>query len=91
MTLMDDDMPETLRRLAARAIEPNALNLTEDERIAVATELYRLADAITAEPITPGDQVAKRQALRRVEWLTQWLQRALETAGSGTAQGSARQ
>lgn len=81
MTQTDDDMPETLRRLAASAIEPNRLNLTEDERIAVATELYRLADAITIEPVTQGDIDAKRQALRRVAWLTQWLQRALLPPG----------
>jgi hypothetical protein len=91
MTQMDDDMPETLRRLAARAIEPNALNLTEEERIAVATELYRLADAITAEPTTPGDKEAKQQALRRVAWLTQWMQRAIDTSGTDTTKGSARQ
>lgn len=77
MTQPEDDMPETLRRLAARTIEPNTLNLTEEERIAVATELYRLADAVTAEPVTQGDIEAKRQALRRVSWLTHWLQRAL--------------
>lgn len=77
MTQPEDDMPETLRRLAASAIEPNHLNLTEAERIAVATELYRLADAITIEPVTQGDVEAKRQALRRVAWLTQWLDRAL--------------
>lgn len=77
MTQTDDDMPEMLRRLAASAIAPNRLNLTEDERIAVATELYRLADAITIQPVTQGDIEAKRQALRRVAWLTQWLQRAL--------------
>lgn len=81
MTQTDDDMPETLRRLAASAIEPNRLNLTEDERIAVAAELYRLADAITIEPVTQTDIDAKRQALRRVAWLTQWLQRALLPPG----------
>lgn len=83
MTLPEDEMPETLRRLAARTIEPNSLNLTEDERIAVASELYRLADAITAHPATPGDIEAKRQALRRVAWLTQWLQRALPASEQG--------
>ena len=81
MILPEDDMPETLRRLAARAIEPNTLNLTKEERIAVATELYRLADAVTAGPATQGDTEARQQALRRVAWLTHWLQRALHTPG----------
>jgi hypothetical protein len=75
MTQSNDDMPETLRRLAATAIEPKGLDLTDDERIAIVTELYRLADAITIEPVTKGDIEARRQALRRVAWLTQWLQR----------------
>lgn len=83
MTSPDDDMPDTLRDLAARAMDANALNLTEEERIAIATELYRLADAITATPATSGDVEAKRQALRRVAWLTQWLQRALNAPEQG--------
>jgi hypothetical protein len=73
-----DDMPEFLRRLAQRAMEDGLMNLTEAERIDVATELYRLADAITVEPVTQGDIDARRQAIRRVAWLTKWLERAMQ-------------
>ncbi len=73
-----DDMPEFLRRLALRAMDDGLLNLSESERIEVATELYRLADAITVEPVTQGDIDAQRQAIRRVAWLTKWLERATQ-------------
>ncbi|NBE07646.1 hypothetical protein [Paragemmobacter ruber] len=73
-----DDMPDFLRRLAQRTIEDGLMNLTEAERIDVATELYRLADAITVEPVTQGDIEARRQAIRRVDWLIRWLDRAAQ-------------
>lgn len=72
----EDDMSDRLHRLAQRAMEDGLLNLTAAERQDVATELYRLADAVTVDPVTQGDAEAKRQAMRRVAWLTNWLERA---------------
>lgn len=73
-----DATPDLLRRLAVRAMDDGLLNLTDAERIEVATELYRLADAITVEPVTQGDIEAQKQAIRRVAWLTKWLERATQ-------------
>lgn len=71
-----DTTPDLLRRLALRAMNDGLLNLTDSERIEVATELYRLADAVTVQPVTQGDIDAQKQAIRRVAWLTKWLERA---------------
>lgn len=73
-----DDTPDVLRRLAQRTLEDGLMNLTEAERVEVASELYRLADAVTVEPITQGDIEARRQAIRRVDWLIKWLDRAMQ-------------
>ncbi len=78
MIQMTDTTPELLRRLALRAMDDGLLNLSEVERVEVATELYRLADAITVEPVTRGDIDAQKQAIRRVAWLTKWLERATQ-------------
>lgn len=80
-----DDMPEHLRRLALRAMDDGLLNLTATERTDVATELYRLADAITVNPVTQGDIDAKHQAIRRVAWLTKWLERAAQAPAQAQA------
>jgi len=80
-----DDMPEHLRRLALRAMDDGLLNLTTAERTDVATELYRLADAITVNPVTQGDIDAKHQAIRRVAWLTKWLERAAQAPAQAPA------
>lgn len=80
-----DDMPEHLRRLALRAMDDGLLNLTATERTDVATELYRLADAITVNPVTQGDIDAKHQAIRRVAWLTKWLERAAQAPAQAPA------
>lgn len=65
-----------IRTFASSAITGCRLNLSEDERVAVATELYRLADAIAAKPRTHADALARQQAIRRVQWLKTWLKNA---------------
>lgn len=65
-----------IRDFAARATTGEGLDLSRDERIEVATELYRLADAIAASPRTHADALARQQAIRRVQWLKSWLKRS---------------
>lgn len=72
----EDTLSDRLHHLARRAMEDGLLNLTADERRDIAAELYRLADAVTLQPVTQGDIEAQGQALRRVAWLTGWLERA---------------
>lgn len=65
-----------IRTFASSTVTGCRLNLSEDERIAVAAELYRLADAIAAKPRTHADALARQQAIRRVQWLKSWLKKA---------------
>jgi len=71
-----------IRSFAANAMTGCQLNLSQDERVTVATELYRLADAIAAKPKTHADALARQQAIRRVQWLKAWLTRAEVLPGS---------
>jgi hypothetical protein len=77
---MDTQTEETaraLRMLAEQALSGNPLNLTESEKVSIATELYRLADAILSSPTTARDLEARQQAQRRAAWLMRWLERAM--------------
>jgi hypothetical protein len=77
---MDPHPEETaraLRLLAEQALSGNPLNLTETEKISIATELYRLADAILSSPTTARDLEARQQAQRRAAWLMRWVERAM--------------
>jgi len=77
---MDTQTEETaraLRMLAEQALAGNPLNLTESEKVSIATELYRLADAILSSPTTARDLEARQQAQRRAAWLMRWLERAM--------------
>lgn len=65
-----------IRSYASVTLNGCTLNLSQEERVAVATELYRLADAIAAKPLTHADALARQQAIRRVQWLKTWLKRA---------------
>ena len=67
---------EAIRTFAASTVSGSISHLSESERIAIATELFRLADAICATPQTPADVLARKQAIRRVEWLRSWLQQS---------------
>ena len=50
--------------------------LSKEDRLVVAAELYRLADRISAPPITHSDAVARQQAIRRVKSLRKMLRAA---------------
>lgn len=50
--------------------------LSQADRLAVAAELYRLADRISAPPVTHSDAVARQQAIRRVRSLRKMLKTA---------------
>lgn len=86
----EDTLSDRLHHLARRAMEDGLLNLTADERRDIAAELYRLADAVTLQPVTQGDIEAQGQALRRVAWLTGWLERARQQSAQQPAQQRAK-
>ena len=67
---------EALLQSAMKALATNSLAMTQEERVAVAAELFRLADAMTSKPATDLDAKAKLQAERRLTWLLRWLERA---------------
>lgn len=83
-----DDMSDRLRHLARRAMTDGLPNLTTEERRDIAAELYRLADAVTLQPVTQGDIEAQGQALRRVAWLTGWLERARQQPAQQTTKAA---
>jgi hypothetical protein len=64
---------------AMEALATNSLAMTQQERVAVAVELFRLADAVALAPATEVDAMAKLQAERRLTWLLRWLERAQES------------
>ncbi len=68
---------EALRALTEKASDGSPLNLTEAEKVVVAAELYRLADAILGSPTTARDLDSAQQAQRRAAWLMRWLERAM--------------
>ncbi|ESW60553.1 MAG: hypothetical protein Q27BPR15_11345 [Rhodobacter sp. CACIA14H1] len=72
-----NETAKSLRALAQRTIDGVPLNLSEAEKVSIATELYRLADAILSSPTTARDLEAQQQAQRRAAWLTRWLERAM--------------
>ncbi|WP_434618377.1 hypothetical protein [Tabrizicola sp. M-4] len=80
-----------IRSAAASAVAGCKLNLSDPDRIAIATELYRLADAIAAKPRTQTDAVARQQAIRRVQWLKSWLKRAEAHKPGATDTGAANE
>lgn len=51
-------------------------HLSHEDRLAVAAELYRLADTISSPPITHSDAVARQQAIHRVKSLRAMLRTA---------------
>lgn len=67
---------EALLQSAMRALATNSLAMTQEERVAVAAELFRLADAMTSKPASDLDAKAKLQAERRLTWLLRWLERS---------------
>jgi hypothetical protein len=70
---------ESLLQAAMEALAANSLAMTQQERVAVAVELFRLADAVALAPATEVDAKAKLQAERRLTWLLRWLERAQES------------
>jgi hypothetical protein len=68
---------QALRALTEKASDGSPLNLTEAEKVVVAAELYRLADAILGSPTTARDLDSVQQAQRRAAWLMRWLERAM--------------
>lgn len=72
---------ESLLQAAMEALAANSLAMTQQERVAVAVELFRLADAVAVAlaPATEVDAKAKLQAERRLTWLLRWLERAQES------------
>ena len=70
---------ESLLQAAMEALAANSLAMTQQERVAVAVELFRLADAVALAPATEVDAKAKLQAERRLTWLLRWLERAHES------------
>ena len=77
MAARHDDTARAPPLLAEQALAGNPLNLTEAEKVSIATELYRLADAILSSPTTARDLEAHQQAQRRAAWLMRWLERAM--------------
>ena len=51
-------------------------HLSQEDRLAIAAELYRLADAISSPPVTHSDAVARQQAIHRVKSLRAMLKAA---------------
>jgi len=72
-----NETANALRALAEKALAGSPLNLTESEKVSIASELYRLADAILSSPTTARDLEAHQQAQRRAAWLMRWLERAM--------------
>ena len=70
---------EAMLQAAMEALAANSLAMTQQERVAVAVELFRLADAVALAPATEVDAKAKLQAERRLTWLLRWLERAQES------------
>jgi hypothetical protein len=70
---------EAMLQAAMEALATNSLAMTQQERVAVAVELFRLADAVALAPATEVDAMAKLQAERRLTWLLRWLERAQES------------
>ncbi len=70
---------ESLLQAAMEALAANSLAMTQQERVAVAVELFRLADAVALAPATEVDAKVKLQAERRLTWLLRWLERAQES------------
>lgn len=68
---------KALQALAERALDGAPLNLSESEKVVIATEPYRLADAILSGPTTARDLESNQQAQRRAAWLLRWLERAM--------------
>ena len=75
----DGPTTESLLQAAMEALAANSLAMTQQERVAVAVELFRLADAVALAPATEVDAKAKLQAERRLTWLLRWLERAQES------------
>lgn len=76
---MGGGSPEIMLQAAMAALAANSLAMTQDERVAVAAELFRLADAMTSKPVTEMDAKAQMQAQRRLSWLLRWLERAQDS------------
>ncbi|MEY4871119.1 MAG: hypothetical protein RLZZ563_449 [Pseudomonadota bacterium] len=72
----DGPTQEALLQSAMAALATNSLAMTQEERVAVAAELFRLADAMASKPATEMDAKAKMQAERRLTWLLRWLERS---------------
>ena len=70
---------EAMLQAAMEALATNSLAMTQQERVAVAVELFRLADEVALAPATEVDAMAKLQAERRLTWLLRWLERAQES------------
>ena len=75
----DGPTTESLLQAAMEALAANSLAMTQQERVAVAVELFRLADAVALAPATEVDAKAKLQAERRLTWLLRWLECAQES------------
>ena len=65
---------KALRVLADSALVGALSNLTDPERFAMATELYRLADAVMSGASPARTLGTMQAAQRRAAWLITWLE-----------------
>ena len=61
---VDGPSSESVVQGAMAALATNSLGMTQQERVAIAVELFRLADTVTIKPTAEMDAKAKAQAER---------------------------
>lgn len=75
---VDGPSSESVVQGAMAALATNSLGMTQQERVAIAVELFRLADTVTIGPTADLDAKVKAQAEQRMAWLLRWLEQASE-------------
>lgn len=73
---VDGPSAESVLQAAMAALAANSFGMTEQERVAIAVELFRLADTVTIGPTADLDAKVKAQAEQRMAWLLRWLEQA---------------
>ena len=73
---VDGPSSESVVQGAMAALATNSLGMTQQERVAIAVELFRLADTVTIGPTADLDAKVKAQAEQRMAWLLRWLEQA---------------